>query len=87
MNIAVTVKDFSLPLGPFIITLLYFDILVFNSSNLEVKNTVLVQIFKGRIFHLCHKFSIFVVLFSRITGFQHNTISMLCIINCKFLRT
>ena len=32
--------------------------------------TVLVQIFEGRIFHRCHKFSIFVILFSRITGFR-----------------
>ena len=30
--------------------------------------TVLVQIFKGRIFRGCHKFSIFAILFSRITG-------------------
>ena len=31
--------------------------------------TVLVQIFEGRIFRGCHKFSIFAILFSRITGF------------------
>ena len=32
--------------------------------------TVLVQIFEGRIFRGCHKFSIFAILFSRITGFH-----------------
>ena len=31
--------------------------------------TVLVQIFEGRIFCGCHKFSIFTILFLRITGF------------------
>jgi len=30
--------------------------------------TVLVQIFGGHIFRCCHKFSIFAILFSRITG-------------------
>ena len=32
--------------------------------------TVLVQIFEGHIFRGCHKFSIFAILFSRITGFR-----------------
>ena len=49
--------------------------------------TILVQIFEGHIFCGCHKFSIFTILFSRITGFWHSIISMLHIINCKFLRT
>jgi len=41
---------------------------------------------EGRIFCWCHKFSIFAILFSRITGFQHIIISMLRIINCKFFK-
>jgi len=45
------------------------------------RHTVLVQIFKGRIFCWCHKFSIFAILFSRITWFWHSIISMLRIIN------
>ena len=32
-------------------------------------HTVLVQIFEGRIFRGCHKFSSFAILISRITGF------------------
>ena len=35
----------------------------------DEQHTVLVQIFEGRIFRGCHKFCIFVILFSRITGF------------------
>ena len=64
-------------------------ILLENYNYFEIQNpltfvkysTVLIQIFEGRIFHWCHKFSIFAILFSRITGFRHSIISMLRIIN------
>jgi len=51
---------------------------------IPTSHTVLVQIFEGRIFHECHKFSIFAILFSRITGFRHSVISMLHIIIVNF---
>ena len=38
---------------------------------------ILVQIFEGCIFHGCHKFSIFVILFLRITVFWLSIISVI----------
>ena len=56
--------------------------------NTSMQNsTVLVQIFEGRIFHGCHKFSIFTILFSRITGFRIGIDYVRTIIKYKFSRT
>jgi len=46
-------------------------------SGLVHETTVLVQFFGGLIFRWCHKFSIFAIFFSRITGFRNIIVSML----------
>ena len=50
-------------------------------------NTVLVQISEGRIFRGCHKFNIFAIIFSRITGFRIGRLCVRTIIKYKFSRT
>ena len=56
-------------------------------SNYTMMYTVLIQIFEGRIFCGCHKFSIFAILFSRITGFCIDIDYVRTIIKYKFSRT